>query len=350
MGEQIQALGLTGGSGNVPCGQEQPDDSDGDVDEEHGPPAGPGDEQAAHDGTGPGGDARYPTPHPERLGPGTPLGVGGLKQGQGGGYGHGGTETLDQAGHDQHDDVRGQPAAGRGHDEERHTRLEHRLGAEPVAEGAGREKEARQDEGVAVHHPLQPGRSGVQVPPQAGQGHVDHRGVQDHHEVAGADGGQRFSGRRPVRPLAARRHATQPRRPSLRLGTKCRPRRVGGVGPIPGDTDIAAVAAVLADQSRAKMVLALGDGRALAATTLAAEAGVAASTASVHLAKLTDAGLLDVEAHGRHRYYRLSGPHVAELVEALARLAPASPVRSLREGSRAHAMRSARTCYDHLAG
>jgi DNA-binding transcriptional ArsR family regulator len=122
------------------------------------------------------------------------------------------------------------------------------------------------------------------------------------------------------------------------------------VGPIPGDTDIAAVAAVLADQGRAKMVLALGDGRALAASTLAAEAGVAASTASVHLAKLADAGLIDVEAHGRHRYYRLSGPHVAELVEALARLAPASPVRSLREGSRAHAMRSARTCYDHLAG
>ena len=54
------------------------------------------------------------------------------------------------------------------------------------------------------------------------------------------------------------------------------------------------------------------------------------------------------EAHGRHRYYRLSGPHVGELLEALARLADA-PVRSLREGSRAHAVRSARTCYDHLA-
>ena len=120
--------------------------------------------------------------------------------------------------------------------------------------------------------------------------------------------------------------------------------------PIPGDIDIAAVAAVLADQGRAKMILALGDGRALAASTLAAEAGVAASTASVHLAKLADAGLVDVEAHGRHRYYRLSGPHVAELLEALSRLAPVGPVRSLREGSRAHAMRSARTCYDHLAG
>jgi DNA-binding transcriptional ArsR family regulator len=122
------------------------------------------------------------------------------------------------------------------------------------------------------------------------------------------------------------------------------------MGQIPGDTDIAAVAAVLADPGRARMVLALGDGRALAATTLAAEAGVAASTASAHLAKLVHAGLLQVERHGRHRYYRLTGPQVGELLEALARLAPAAPVRSLREGSRAHAVRSARTCYDHLAG
>lgn len=117
-----------------------------------------------------------------------------------------------------------------------------------------------------------------------------------------------------------------------------------------GDADIADIAAVLAAPGRARMLLALGDGRALAASTLATEAGVAASTASVHLAKLVDAGLLGVQAHGRHRYYRLAGPHVGELLEALARLAPAAPVRSLRQGTRAHAVRSARTCYDHLAG
>lgn len=122
------------------------------------------------------------------------------------------------------------------------------------------------------------------------------------------------------------------------------------MGQIRGDTDIAAVAAVLADPGRARMLLALGDGRALAASTLAAEAGVAASTASGHLAKLVQAELLQVERHGRHRYYRLTGPEVGELLEVLARLAPAAPVRSLREGSRAHAVRSARTCYDHLAG
>lgn len=119
---------------------------------------------------------------------------------------------------------------------------------------------------------------------------------------------------------------------------------------IAGDIDIAAVAGLLADRGRAQILLALGDGRALAASTLAIEAGVAASTASVHLAKLVDAGLLTVERHGRHRYYRLAGPQVGDLLEALARIAPPAPVRSLRQGTRAHAVRAGRTCYDHLAG
>ena len=57
-----------------------------------------------------------------------------------------------------------------------------------------------------------------------------------------------------------------------------------------------------------------------------------------------------MERHGRHRYYRLAGPHVDELLETMARLAPAAPVRSLRQGTRAHAVRAARSCYDHLAG
>jgi DNA-binding transcriptional ArsR family regulator len=107
---------------------------------------------------------------------------------------------------------------------------------------------------------------------------------------------------------------------------------------------------LLGERARARMLLALGDGRALPATVLASEAGVAASTASGHLARLVDAGLLAVTVQGRHRCYRLAGPHVAELIEALARVAPAAPVRSLREGTRAEALRTARTCYDHLAG
>jgi DNA-binding transcriptional ArsR family regulator len=117
-----------------------------------------------------------------------------------------------------------------------------------------------------------------------------------------------------------------------------------------GDVDIAALASLLADPARCKVLLTLDDGRALPASVLAEEAGVSRSTASSHLGKLTNAGLLAVETHGRHRYYRLAGPEVGELLEQLGRLAPLRPVRSLREGTRAARLRSARTCYDHVAG
>ncbi|MGI8665061.1 MAG: ArsR/SmtB family transcription factor [Jatrophihabitans sp.] len=108
--------------------------------------------------------------------------------------------------------------------------------------------------------------------------------------------------------------------------------------------------ALVADPTRCRMLLALDDGRALPASRLASEAGVSAATASSHLGKLTAGGLLAVEAHGRHRYYRLAGPATGHLIEALQQLAPTLPVRSLRQGTRARALREARTCYDHLAG
>ena len=117
-----------------------------------------------------------------------------------------------------------------------------------------------------------------------------------------------------------------------------------------GDADIAAVAEVLADRSRCRMLMALGDGRALPASRLAAEAGIAPSTTSTHLGRLVDAGMLVVEPHGRHRYYRLAGPQVGDLLESIARVAPPMTVQSLREGTKAEALRRARTCYDHLAG
>ncbi|HEY1569640.1 MAG TPA: helix-turn-helix transcriptional regulator, partial [Solirubrobacteraceae bacterium] len=117
-----------------------------------------------------------------------------------------------------------------------------------------------------------------------------------------------------------------------------------------GDADIAEVAGLIGDRTRARVLLALGDGRALAASVLAQEAGVSASTISGHLGKLLDAGLLDVESQGRHRYYRLAGRRVARVLESLAELAPPAPVTSLREGTRAHALRAGRYCYDHLAG
>ncbi len=125
---------------------------------------------------------------------------------------------------------------------------------------------------------------------------------------------------------------------------------VAGREPTAGDADLAAVADLLADRSRCRILLALGDGRALPASVLADEAGVAASTASAHLRRLVDARMLRLEAHGRHRYYRLASPQVGELIEAVARLAPPMKVRSLREGTKAEAVRRARTCYDHLAG
>jgi DNA-binding transcriptional ArsR family regulator len=117
-----------------------------------------------------------------------------------------------------------------------------------------------------------------------------------------------------------------------------------------GDADVAAIGALLGDPGRCRMLVALGDGRALPAGRLAAEAGVSAATASGHLARLVEGGLLAAERHGRFRYYRLAGPEVGRLLEDLTGLAPPLPVRSLREGTRAHALRAARSCYDHLAG
>ena len=117
-----------------------------------------------------------------------------------------------------------------------------------------------------------------------------------------------------------------------------------------GDSDLTVVGALLAEPARAKILLALADGRALAASVLASEAGVAASTASHHLARLVDAGLITATARGRNRYFTLAGPRVGELIEAVARVAPPQPISSLRQGTRAHAVRYARRCYDHLAG
>jgi len=117
-----------------------------------------------------------------------------------------------------------------------------------------------------------------------------------------------------------------------------------------GDADVARAAALLAEPARAKVLMALADGRALPASLLATEAGVSPQTVSSHLHKLLDGGLLEMERSGRHRYYRLSGPEVAAAVEAVARIAKPKPIRSLRQSTRAAALREARTCYDHLAG
>lgn len=131
------------------------------------------------------------------------------------------------------------------------------------------------------------------------------------------------------------------------------PRDPRDVGPDVGlvyQPDLATVATAFADPRRVRVLMALADGRALPAGRLAEEAGVAASTVSNHLALLLDHGLVTAERHGRHRFYRLATPHVEGVLEALARLAPSTPITSLREHTRARALRTARTCYRHLAG
>ena len=116
------------------------------------------------------------------------------------------------------------------------------------------------------------------------------------------------------------------------------------------DADVAAAAALIADPTRARMLLALSDGRALPAGELARLGKVAPSTASAHLTRLVGAGFLRVEPCRRHRYYRLTSPELMRAIEALAVVAPRAPVRSLREYDTANAICYARTCYDHLAG
>ncbi|MEV5878203.1 winged helix-turn-helix domain-containing protein [Streptomyces sp. NPDC052101] len=117
---------------------------------------------------------------------------------------------------------------------------------------------------------------------------------------------------------------------------------------------LAALASLLADETRAACLLALLDGRAWTAGELARHAGVAASTLSAHLGKLVAGGLLTEERQGRHRYVRLADARAAGLVEDLAaHLPPAAvrrPPRTLRESSAGSAMARGRTCYDHLAG
>jgi DNA-binding transcriptional ArsR family regulator len=113
---------------------------------------------------------------------------------------------------------------------------------------------------------------------------------------------------------------------------------------------LAEIAALIGDVARANMLSALMDGRALTASELAWHSGVSPQTASGHLAKLSEANLIAVTRQGRHRYYRLAGPEVAQAIEALMAVASFGPKRHRPVGPKDEALRNARTCYDHLAG
>ncbi|HEY1612316.1 MAG TPA: winged helix-turn-helix domain-containing protein [Rhizomicrobium sp.] len=113
---------------------------------------------------------------------------------------------------------------------------------------------------------------------------------------------------------------------------------------------IAATAALIGDPARANMLTALLDGGALTASELALEAGVTKQTASSHLSKLTEGGLLRTESQGRHRYYALADGEVAGLLESLMGVAARRGPSRVRTGPKEPALRRARICYDHLAG
>ena len=115
---------------------------------------------------------------------------------------------------------------------------------------------------------------------------------------------------------------------------------------------IAEIAGLVGDPTRAAMLGALMDGRALTATELAAAAGVTPATASSHLGRLTLVGLVAVTQQGRHRYHRLASADVARMLEGIMQLASglARPARKIVVGPRDAALRAGRTCYDHLAG
>ncbi len=110
------------------------------------------------------------------------------------------------------------------------------------------------------------------------------------------------------------------------------------------------VAALVGDPARANILTALMTGRALTASELAHQAGVTPQTASSHLAKLEAGGLIEPEKQGRHRYYRLTGPDIAGVLEGLAGLAARAGHMRVRTGPKDPALRRARICYDHLAG
>jgi DNA-binding transcriptional ArsR family regulator len=113
---------------------------------------------------------------------------------------------------------------------------------------------------------------------------------------------------------------------------------------------IAEIAALVGDPARATIVSALLDGRHLTASELAAAARITAQTASTHLAKLTEAGLLSMVRNGRHRYFQLASPTVTDMIDGIVAVALEKRPRYHPLSRQAQALDAARICYGHLAG
>jgi DNA-binding transcriptional ArsR family regulator len=113
---------------------------------------------------------------------------------------------------------------------------------------------------------------------------------------------------------------------------------------------VAEVAALVGNPARANILIALANGQALTATELAYVAGVSPQTASEHLARLKEANLLTLAKQGRHSYFRLSSPKIARMIESIMLVAADGPQRYRPRWNGDDQLRTARTCYDHIAG
>ena len=113
---------------------------------------------------------------------------------------------------------------------------------------------------------------------------------------------------------------------------------------------LAEVAALVGNPARANILMALMGGRALTASELAYVAGVSPQTASEHLARLTQANLLSLTKQGRHSYFRLGSPKIARMIEGIMVVAADGPQRYRPRWNGGDELRTARTCYDHVAG
>jgi DNA-binding transcriptional ArsR family regulator len=113
---------------------------------------------------------------------------------------------------------------------------------------------------------------------------------------------------------------------------------------------IAEIAGLVGEPARATMLAALVDGRALTASELAFAARVTPQTASTHLAKLAEAGLIAPSKDGRHRYFRLASPKVVEMLDGIVTVALENRPRYRPLSRQARELSAARICYDHLAG
>lgn len=114
--------------------------------------------------------------------------------------------------------------------------------------------------------------------------------------------------------------------------------------------NVAKIASLLGDATRARMLFALLDGRECSASELASRSGSSPQAASAHLSKLVEGGLLVARSAGRQRLFVLASQQVANAIEALASIAPVAPVVSLDQQLAMRRLREARSCYDHLAG